>query len=358
MSPSKKSPNTRDSSRERRNNSRRSWSQWLWHRTFEDCCDFSRRDNEYSHNKGDDKALSPVSLSEFLIFFFSKLLLEVCGAAGAVWGFCEIFKWRRIENTDDFRCIVTLAFVVFAVRFYWHAKHFWQHGYDFPYVKLHHRRSHWYHGLQVFSSKFLLQVCGAAGAVWGASETTGLRHPLNREWWRIAAWVTTVLFGMRWLIELFSYCLVCRRSQQSQWYMKLKNEVVPFCEATITKFVLEVCGSSGAVWGFADILSIRDQTPDTATGWRIVALLIGGIFLVRWILHVKEFLHLGEESPLVTEPPHVELLQTAPGSFESKEEDDEETGIISDQNNNYTYGSTKSTTKSTSDDDREALISK
>lgn len=336
MIPSSPTTPNRDSSFSRRLNNL-SWSQWLWHRTFDDCCNFTRH---YNNNK-------VVSLHDFLIFVVSKIILEVCGAAGAVWGICEIINWRHVENTDDFHEIVTITFVIFAIRFYWHAKHFWQYGYDFPYVKLHHRRSHWYHGLQVFGAKFLLQVCGAAGAVWGASETAGFRHALNRHPWQIAAWVTTVLFGIRWLIELVSYCLLCRRRQGGRCYNVLKNQIIPFLEVTVTKFVLEVCGSTGAVWAVADILSIRDQTPDSATTWRMVALVIGSIFFLRWALHVKEYLHRGDESPLVTEPPSVELLQQTSSSFETEE--DEETSIITDQGN---YGSTLSMTPS---DDHEIV---
>ena len=41
-----------------------------------------------------------------------------------------------------------------------------------------------------FSLRFVLEVCGAGGAVWGASEALGLRHSddeLNDTCWRIAA---------------------------------------------------------------------------------------------------------------------------------------------------------------------------
>ncbi|NGX38172.1 MAG: hypothetical protein K1000chlam2_01344 [Chlamydiae bacterium] len=41
-----------------------------------------------------------------------------------------------------------------------------------------------------FGLRFVLEVCGAGGAVWGASEAMGLRHSddqLNNTCWRIAA---------------------------------------------------------------------------------------------------------------------------------------------------------------------------
>ena len=126
------------------------WSQWLWHRTFHHCCYFGRPPHL--------KDLEPVPLDLFLRFLLCKILLEVCGAAGAVWGIGEIVGLRDEDNSEQFRYASAAVGIIFLIRFYWHAKHVWQHGHDFPYVKRHHRRSHWFHGTQVYGAKYLLQV--------------------------------------------------------------------------------------------------------------------------------------------------------------------------------------------------------
>ena len=123
---------------------------WVWHATCHDCCYWGPP----PHLRRLPPHLRPdrVSWHLYLTVVLTKLLLEVCGAAGAVWGFAEVINWRDSPTGHAARvvrgCSVATA-VVFAVRWYWHVKHFWQHGYDFPYVKRHHRRSHWMHGTQV-----------------------------------------------------------------------------------------------------------------------------------------------------------------------------------------------------------------
>ena len=46
------------------------------------------------------------------------------------------------------------------------------------------------------------------------------------------------------------------------------------------KFVLEVLGSSGAVWGSAEVLGFRNE--GTQEFWRHCAIMIGIVFFVRW----------------------------------------------------------------------------
>jgi hypothetical protein len=47
------------------------------------------------------------------------------------------------------------------------------------------------------------------------------------------------------------------------------------------KFLLEVWGGAGAVWGFSEVCGWR--TPDTLYFWRPAALTIGGLFLLRFL---------------------------------------------------------------------------
>ena len=46
------------------------------------------------------------------------------------------------------------------------------------------------------------------------------------------------------------------------------------------KLILEVFGASGAVWGFAEVLTLRNE--DTIEFWRYVCLIVAFIFLLRY----------------------------------------------------------------------------
>ena len=52
--------------------------------------------------------------------FVRKLILEVCGAAGAVWGFSECVGLRTNENVWFWRHLSLLVFVIFFIRWLRH----------------------------------------------------------------------------------------------------------------------------------------------------------------------------------------------------------------------------------------------
>lgn len=53
----------------------------------------------------------------------------------------------------------------------------------------------------------------------------------------------------------------------------------------LNKFILDVIGSAGAVWGFSEVVGLR--TEGTVWFWRPVALLVGVVFLIRWMNQVQ-----------------------------------------------------------------------
>ena len=64
----------------------------------------------------------------------------------------------------------------------------------------------------------------------------------------------------------------------------------------IAKLNLEVFGGAGAVWGFSEAVGLR--TPDTVWFWRPASLIVGGIFLLRWIW---QFYHAIQEGRITAD---------------------------------------------------------
>ena len=224
--------------------------------------------------------------------------LQVLGGCGAVWGCAEWLSIRGGPNNDNWRVIsLIVGFVCFARWFMIQA---WGD----------HRINN------VFAS-FLLQVCGAAGAIWGVAEILGLRvnYPLNchepqqgntgtffnhvltgeftgpgRSWapgygtcqntyllWRVLCGVVFLLFLCRW------NRLVPR------------NAVVKFLDLHVATFVLDVLGGAGAIWGCSEVFgpgghSLRLGWGDVNFGqptfdfWRIACSPIFCLCLFAWAL--------------------------------------------------------------------------
>lgn len=59
--------------------------------------------------------------------------------------------------------------------------------------------------------------------------------------------------------------------------------IIKFIYISIIKLILEVFGAGGAIWGFSDILNLRNQT--NIFIWRIICLIITFIFLIIFIFN-------------------------------------------------------------------------
>ena len=87
--------------------------------------------------------------SHHISYVAAKFVLEVLGAAGAIWGSSEILYLRddatkpKSSNTVMWRHIALAIGAIFFIRFYYTAKHTWNHQrfYYLP-IKLHDRRVH------------------------------------------------------------------------------------------------------------------------------------------------------------------------------------------------------------------------
>lgn len=242
------------------------------------------------------EALSYTSWTNLLV---SKFLLEVLGAAGAIWGAAEAYGLRKPHNNEDFRKLSLLTGFLFAVRFYFHMKHWWEHARDYLPAKQHHRRTHWTSFVQVFGATFILQVLGAAGAVWGASEAMGWRRPENQLAWQRAAQVTGAVSFLRWCCTVARYCLFCQKGSQGSAGWTIMTRLLAWNEAIVVAFLLEVAGAVGAVWGPAEVLHWR--TPETATLWRWISGIVGLIFLLRWLVLLWYFDPTQAQSALIVE---------------------------------------------------------
>jgi hypothetical protein len=53
-----------------------------------------------------------------------------------------------------------------------------------------------------FAAKWVLEVFGSGGAIWGFSDVCGLRHASNHWFWRPVAMTVACLFAMRWFVQL------------------------------------------------------------------------------------------------------------------------------------------------------------
>lgn len=137
----------------------------------------------------------------------------------------------------------------------------------------------------MYAAKFVLQVLGGCGAIWGCSEVLWLRDERNGDSWRTCAAFVGCVFLVRWMVEIASYCLIVLPSRLST--IPYIARVVEWFEIVVVKAILEVFGAAGAIWGFSQITLLR--TEETVEFWRAVAIvtLIG--FTVRWLFIIVQF---------------------------------------------------------------------
>jgi hypothetical protein len=63
-------------------------------------------------------------------------------------------------------------------------------------------KTEWWSLIHTFSAKFVLEVMGGGGAIWGFSEACGLRTSNTLWLWRPVALSVAAVFGIRWVWQL------------------------------------------------------------------------------------------------------------------------------------------------------------
>lgn len=75
--------------------------------------------------------------------------------------------------------------------------------------------------LEMFAPKLVLEVLGAAGAIWGSSDALGLRNASNDWFWRPCAIVVGLAFLTRWVRQVRVYILDTTKSsscREEGWF--------------------------------------------------------------------------------------------------------------------------------------------
>eukprot|EP00568_Trieres_chinensis_P003964 CAMPEP_0183292630 /NCGR_PEP_ID=MMETSP0160_2-20130417/1621_1 /TAXON_ID=2839 ORGANISM="Odontella Sinensis, Strain Grunow 1884" /NCGR_SAMPLE_ID=MMETSP0160_2 /ASSEMBLY_ACC=CAM_ASM_000250 /LENGTH=167 /DNA_ID=CAMNT_0025453613 /DNA_START=20 /DNA_END=523 /DNA_ORIENTATION=+ len=136
---------------------------------------------------------------------------------------------------------------------------------------------------QIFSARLVLEVFGGGGAIWGFSEVCTLRRPETQEFWRMNASIIASIFAVRWIMQIRDYLLEMNGTKVDLNEGTLKRLLQIFS----ARLVLEVFGGGGAIWGFSEVLTLRNS--ETIEFWRYNASVVAIIFAVRFLLQIREY---------------------------------------------------------------------
>jgi hypothetical protein len=244
--------------------------------------------------------------------FLPKFVLEVLGAAGAMWGFFEVVGARRPTTLWFWRKFALIIGGLYFIRWTlllidYRTMLIARRG---KIVKRVHSLeeepftiSKWelFDIIRVFLPKVVLEVFGAAGAMWGFFEVVKARRPSTLWFWRPTSLIIGGLFLVRWSMQIRDYfdVLVARRGKvvnkvviESEELMTISmQELFEILRIFFPKIVLDIFGSAGAMWGFFEVVGLRDPS-NAVTVWRPIASSIGGLYLIRWFLQVRDHYHL------------------------------------------------------------------
>jgi len=274
------------------------------------------------------RSSSPTWLLRLFQIFSAKLVLEVFGGAGAIWGFSEVLTLRNPETQELWRKNALIVGTIFLVRYAMQIRDYVEeqiHGQSLE------KPNSWKRMFQIFSAKIVLEVFGAGGAIWGFSEVLTLRNPETQEFWRLIALIVAVVFMARFLMQCFDYCLEIQDSSEtgdeeqrfiSEIATTIRKETRTwqrFFQVFSAKIVLEVFGAGGAIWGFSEVLTLRYLK--TQELWRTNALIIAVIFSIRYMLQSKDFIAemdgIDKERQSTDETEDLTFTETSPLSVSS-----------------------------------------
>jgi ABC-type multidrug transport system fused ATPase/permease subunit len=210
----------------------------------------------------------------FTQIFSARLVLECFGGGGAIWGFSEVITFRNPVTQEFWRFHAQVIGFIFFLRWLLQIS---------DYVKKQSRDEASTSRLfQIFSARMVLEVWGGAGAIWGFSEALTLRNHETVEFWRHAASIVGVIFFTRWCLQVNDFL-----KQMKGEELDSIDPWVRFYQIFSAKLVLEVFGGAGAIWGFSEVLTLRN--PATTGLWRFNALTVGFVMFIRFLMQMKDY---------------------------------------------------------------------
>jgi len=242
---------------------------------------------DFVRHKNHDNVFHPIRLIQV---FMAKIVLEVFGAAGAIWGFSEALTLRVAETNEFYRRMAIVVGIIFLIRYLLQIS-------DFVRQIMKEKKDNnnqeeeipcWKRFYQIFAAKLVLEVFGAAGAMWGFSEVLTLRNSLTQEVWRFRALTVGVLFFVRYGLQMKDYIIQIRFGKNAVLIPLTKEQWIRLCQVYSAKLVLEVFGGGGAIWGFSEAVTFR--TSETQDFWRCIALIGGFVFFLRYNCQIMDSL--------------------------------------------------------------------
>ena len=85
--------------------------------------------------------------------------------------------------------------------------------------------------------------------------------------------------GNGWTIQALAYCLCLVEFWSDPSSIHIILILLRWIDAFIETLILEVFGAVGAVWGFSEIVTVRN--PKNNKVWRSISAAVGLVFLVR-----------------------------------------------------------------------------
>lgn len=216
----------------------------------------------------------------YLQTFSAKLVLEVFGGSGAIWGFSEAITIRDSSTEEFWRFWAALGGAIFFIRFLLQSKDYINHMEE---IKTNSRLR----CVQIFTPKLILEVWGGVGAVWGFSEVLTIRNSSTVWFWRPASLAVGVIFFCRWILHLIDYYKYEVKGSEKRNQSRPQESSMHKYQIFSAKLVLQVFGGAGAIWGFSEVVTLRNTY--TCWIWRQVALGFGFVFLVRWVMQIRDY---------------------------------------------------------------------
>ena len=170
--------------------------------------------------------------------FLTKLVLEVLGGGGAIWGPSEVFTLRNPDTEEFWRNKALLVASILAARLVLHMIHV-----IVPYYEQRDDKTILRLG-QMFLVKFVLDVMGSIGAIWGVAECLTIRNNQNNNYWRISALTVGAIFFVRFLLQIGNYVKEMNGKIVSTTHVVVvPNPMARFYKIFATKLVDEVFGA-------------------------------------------------------------------------------------------------------------------
>lgn len=215
--------------------------------------------------------------------FFINFPLEVLGFSAPFWMLSDMLNFNKYLDINDLKLFIAITLMYASIRWLLNAPCFEKNkSRDDRSTQSNSYNALCLSGVEGLNT-FILQVLGAAGSIWGASDLLDLRNQSTSYPWKVTATIAGFLALPFWFQQ--AYCGDSSHKANTFSFATILTKVT----RVLVELIQQVLGSGSAIWGISEAMSLRPSPiSNEIFDYIAIGFMVAGLIIFAFKYHTNQ----------------------------------------------------------------------